>query len=306
MVDDSVPLKSVPSWIAQNASLSDTTECHVSKPVVIRTKDDYDKYAANSTLVNSKTLGRVIVSWADITDSQLATILQKKTHLQELVIEDCDKLTTMSPALDALVSVDSRLVLENLKEVKSVELKSLNTTGSELLITKLPVVTSMQLPQLTKVGASLTFYNAYRTTTLSAPSLVAVNGSLVLLKLQTLAAETFATGFASLRTVGGNLQITQASQTAGINSRTPLLLPAVTSVGALIVSGSYLVSLSMPLLQTVQSQMILAQNNYIRIVDTPSLTKVGGKITLSRMPALTSLCELSLDKDDFSGGQVCC
>ena len=305
MVDDSVPLKNVPSWIAQNASLSDTTECHVSKPVVIRTKDDYDKYAANSTLVNSKTLGRVIVSWADITDSQLATILQKKTHLQELVIEDCDKLTTMSPALDALVSVDSRLVLENLKEVKSVELKSLNTTGGELLITKLPVVTSMQLPQLTKVGASLTFYNAYRTTTLSAPSLVAVNGSLAVLLMQSVAAETFATGFASLRTVGGNLRITQVSQSR-ISSRTPLLLPAVTSVGSLTVSTSYLVSLSMPLLQTVQSQMILAQNSYIHTLDTPSLTKVGGKITLSRMPALTSLCELSLDKDGFSGGQVCC
>ena len=148
-------MKNMPSWMAENASLSDTIECHEIKPMVIRTKDDYDTYASNTTLVESTALGRVIVTWPDITDLELAKLLEKKTHVQELVIEDCSKLTRMSPALDVLKTVDSRFVLDNLKSVKTIKLASLNTTGGGLIIVGRPIVTALEMPKLTVVGAGL-------------------------------------------------------------------------------------------------------------------------------------------------------
>ena len=304
-ITSSLNLIVMPLWISQNASIENTIDCGYHPPVVIRTKTDYDKYAANSTLLNSVDIGTIIITWADISNEQLALLLQTKTTIDELIIEDCLQLTSLSPALDALQTVSSRLSLDNLTAVPSITLGSLTSVGA-VSVRYNTALETLEMPKLKTVGTGgMLLYVSRLLTSLLTPSLVSSDGSLIVSNCLTLTAAGVTAAFPSLQTVAKELQFTHVSYYGPNELRdTDLVLPRLKSVGSLLIQYGYTRSIVMPRLESVAGTFRFNGLNTLHYLDMPSISYVGGTISFYDIRLLSSLCHFDLSQAGFNSSLV--
>lgn len=150
-VINSPSLVQVPSWLATNASIATPQPCPATSPVIISNTASYQAYLA-SPQASAITLGQVIISWPQITSAQLARVLQNKTAVSELVIENGGRLTTLSPAVDSIATVNTRLILENLDGLRGIAFPALTQVGLGVRVIGCQRIRSVSMPLLTSIG----------------------------------------------------------------------------------------------------------------------------------------------------------
>ena len=242
----------------------------------------------------------MIVSWADITDDQLAFLLKSKTTIDELVVEDCSKLTKFSPTLDLLETVTSRLVFDNLAGVTSIELKSL-TQAHSLSVINLDKVQTVSFSKLQVVNSSFRM-DRLRVTTIDFGALKEIKESFTIDFCQNLPASQME-GFSALETVGGAIFMRQISM-SGTSRESDMVFPKLKSVGSMHIRESGLRSLSFSRLESVDTSLNLIRLTGVQQVDFPSITSVGGTISFDQLNILSSLCLFNLDQSGFKGTKV--
>ena len=291
------------AWMAKKASITSSSTCPYHAAVIIRSEDDYTKYAGNSTLVNSEDLGSVIITWKDITDSQLAKLLEKKTTISELVIEDCVKLTTLSPAVDKLKTVSSRIVVDGVSGVTAVNFSALERVGAGVNVLSMSKLQTIEMPVVTFIGGSVVIQICGSLTSVSAVSLKTVNASVDIQGCFYLSVASFASGFGSLKTIAGSFYLRSISA-KGPQAISTLIMPELETVGSLTLSECYgMRSAVFPKLKTVGSVFLYALSRFAQL-DTPSLTSIKGKFSIVGLAGLSSLCSLGVDESGFTGASV--
>ena len=84
-------------------------------------------------------------------------------------------------------------------------------------------------------------------------------------------------------------EITGRLRVAGNGDLTALFLPALRRAGAVELEGDpALVSVSAPALVTIAGHLLLARLPALELIDTRALARVGGALTVTAVPTLTS------------------
>ena len=86
---------------------------------------------------------------------QLATLLQRKTTIEGLVIEDNAVLENLSPGLDAVVNVTTGVTVSNATALTEVNLPAFTACGGPITIERAPWVTAVSANVLQEVGGSI-------------------------------------------------------------------------------------------------------------------------------------------------------
>jgi hypothetical protein len=273
--------------------------------VVIDSATALNVFRANTTLVSATELGTVVITWSAITSTQLAQVLQGKTVLGELVIENCPQITSLSPALDSLVNVSTRIVIDNLDALTSVTIPMLARTGSGVRIYGLAGTTSIAMPQLQFIGGTLELDSNTAVTSVAFGALRTVNGSLTTRVMRSVGGSVWSTAFGQLVTVQGRLQFWATSQ-SGASARSALVLPQLRSVGTFYIREISCATISAPVLATIgtmqgqQGRLDLSNLPFTRSLDFPSLTNVTGQIVLNNLATLGTVCQIHLPADGYT------
>ena len=242
---------------------------------------------------------------------QLATLLQRKTTIEGLVIEDNAVLENLSPGLDAVVNITAGLVVSNMPALTEVTLPSLVATGGGLTFVRLPVCLTVSVPILETVGAGARFESAAVLVNVSAPALTVVNGSLAFSQCQRLPGSAISAGFSRLRAVGGQFQIFLTGQHGMTGPAGVLTMARLQSVGQLFIRGNSYSSVSLPVLTRIGSiygahtagGLHLSDCFQLRSFNTPNLQACAGPIWFDRI-ILPSTCNLTLAAVEFTGAYV--
>lgn len=311
----------MPTWIATNASFLGASPCSSIPPVAIETQADFNRFMANSSMAQATELGTVVITWAGINDTQLSAVLAGKTVLGELVLEGLTQVTTLSPALDSLVNITSRLALNSMPALTSVAVPMLASVGGGVRVYGLSQATSISFPNVTSIGGALFVQSNNVATSVSFPAvtviggavmldrnnrltsvsfdvLSVVNGSMTVNNHNLLSGSALSDGFPQLQTVVGMLQM-QSFSVSGSDARSTLTFSRLASVGSLYVRISYVTTVSMPALQMVggdgeQGRFFFQQLTYVRSLDFPALTTVSGQIQFLNLNAIGNLCQIAL------------
>eukprot|EP00038_Savillea_parva_P030715 m.79625 g.79625 ORF g.79625 m.79625 type:complete len:2295 (+) comp9306_c0_seq2:357-7241(+) len=298
-VTGATTLQHVPTWIATNASLNGTTECQGLPPVVIHSQADFTAFSSNTTLTTATQLGQVVVTWSAISNTQLATIFQGKTVLGGVVIEGCVALTSLSPAMDNVTTVDS-LVVDTLRSLRSLQLPALTFSGSSIRIYNNNVLASISIPLLTSAG-DVFVYNCQYLRAMSMTALTSVNGTLSLSRLSYLSGSEISDAFPALQTIQGRFYVAYPSiRLPRRTMRAPISLPQLQSVGSWVFSNLRTTSMSCPALVNISGVFSWRDMPYLRALHFPSLQRLEGQFTLNNVPVLSTLCHIgSLSADTY-------
>jgi len=302
VIRSSPNLVQMPLWISQNASSSlsgvQTTTCPAVSPVVIDGPAAYQSYMQNGQLTSATVLGSVVITWAQISNTQLANVLQNKTVVAELVLENCGAVTSLSPALDTLTTVTTRLVIDNLPLVSTLAMPMLQNVGSGVRLFNLRRVRTLSIPRLVNMTGTLQVENLIAMTAMQFDTLQLVNGTINLRSLQSLSGGALSTGLSNLRTVVGQLRVWYVSQGGGAR-QSPFVLAQLVSVGSLYIREMQSASLSMPVLTTVGSpgqsgQFYVSRMPQMVSLSCRVLTRVTGQMTFDTLSILATLCDVWL------------
>lgn len=206
-----------------------------------------------------------------------------------------DGVKMLAPPAEALHSVGSLVVRRNLF-LTTLFFPSLEVVSGELTIFYNRVAT-LELPRLTTVDGSLTVEEANELTRVNMPELMVVGGDLRLIALGTYSNTLGTLALPRLRSVTGDLHLA--------NTPLPLNLPALTTLGSLIVDNNRLLpNLALPLLDSVGTLHVL-NNPELTSLSLPALTTVLGRVMIGN-PKLTDLSLPGLttvagDLDLFAG-----
>ena len=290
-------------WVASSASVSGASNCSALPPVVIETQDDFDTFMQNTALRQSSVLGSVVITWTNISNGQLTAVLGGKVAVDELVLEGLTAVTTLSPTLDSMANITSRIVLDSMSGLTTVGMPSLVSVGSGFRVFGLTRVTSISFPNVTTIGGVMLIQNMNALTSMSFDALSTVNGSLSIYNLALLSGSAMSDAFPQLQTVAGGLTM-QTFSISGSDARTTMLLPQVVYVGSLYLRNTYVTAISMPALRTIggagQQGLFLFQDMaYVRSLDFPALASVSGQIQLLSLAVLANLCQVALPSSGY-------
>jgi hypothetical protein len=309
-ISGALHLSKAPPWIIAVAALTGSVACSGDPTLVVHSQSDYDTIVQNLTLMASTALGPVVITWPQISDRQLTTLLQSKTVTEGLVIEGCTSISTLTPALDSLTSVSAGLIIDSCVALSSIDLLALQSVGSIVQIYNIPNLFQISADQVTGVGGSMLLYHLPQLSTALFSRLAQVNGSLVITSAIRLSGASIGAGFSALATVRDELQFGTFSRT-GTTARTPLMLPQLQSVGSWSVRSSYITSFAAPLLESVGGQgqtgtFAWSSLPYVSNLAFPRLATVGGQITISSLTRLSTLCEIGLLRVGYLSRQQAC
>jgi hypothetical protein len=295
-------------WIAASAGVTSSSVCPAVAPVVIDSATALNRFRANRALVSATELGTVVITWSAITSTQLAQVLQGKTVLGELVIENCPQITSLSPALDSLVNVSTRIVIDNLDALTSVTIPMLARTGSGVRIYGLAGTTSIAMPQLQFIGGTLELDSNTAVTSVAFGALRTVNGSLTTRVMRSVGGSVWSTAFGQLVTVQGRLQFWATSQ-SGASARSALVLPQLRSVGSFWLRETNCLSFTAPVLASIggvgqSGEFYFFRHPLVTALHFPSLASVSGQITFQNMNMLTNLCQIGLASTGYTFGRA--
>lgn len=299
-------LTEVPPWIAVNASFHGTTACAEFPTVVIGTAADYLAYTSNDTLMAATVLGPVVITWPEIRQDQLEVVLQNKTSLGSLIIEGCNEIARLSPALDNVTTVTAGVVLDNLVALTAAELINLRFVGASLRVYRNQRMVYISANDVETVGG-IYLYSLTRMTDASFDNVTAVNGSLTVSYTSALTGTAITNAFPRLTTVAGQFKLYSfSSSSAGAAAYSAVTLPMLQSVGSLSVQHSVITAFTVPALANVGGNGQLGQWNWYNlprlvVMSAPALLRVTGLIRFSRLRVLTSLCGLGLDRNGQQG-----
>lgn len=293
-------LSAAPAWMIQLAGLTATVSpCNSMPAVVIHNASDYAAFASNAALTSATTLGSVVITWPAISNEQLAVVLQNKTAVDGLIIEDCTSISTLA-ALNTLQTVGSGFVLDGLVALSTVTLPALSRIGSILQVTSLPNLFHLTMQNVTTIGGTLSLYNMPSTGTVQFDSLTTVNGSLIISSLRALSGTSITSGFRSLVSVQNEMRLSSVSL-SGAAPRTPIVLPSLVSVGSLNMRSLYISGFSAPVLTLVgglgqTGTFAWTSLRYLSSLSAPQLTTVHGQLNMGSIPLLSTLCGLGLQR----------
>lgn len=291
----------MPEWIATLASVDGASECSGHPTRLISSAADYSAAMSNTTWVQADAAGQVIISWTGISDAQLNALLRHKTSLTEMVLEDATAITSLSPALDALERIGTRLILNNLPALEEVELAAITSIGGSATITNNRAATSIAMPSLVSIGHTTTLENNVAVRTMDLTSLITANGSLTFRNLPLLGPGEVSAAFASLRTVRGALSFHGVC-----GGRTPppdreLSFAALETIGSLLLRESRFGTVACPAVTAITATVNLYGMNELVELDFPSLETMGGRFQVTACAAITTLCEFRVPQSGMSG-----
>mmetsp|Transcript_31795 Transcript_31795/g.95555 ORF Transcript_31795/g.95555 Transcript_31795/m.95555 type:complete len:1899 (+) Transcript_31795:340-6036(+) len=295
-----------PQWLARNASFPGTAECANHPLVVIHSAADYNHFLQNLSLMGATTLGQVVITWPQISMDQLAIVLQNKTTLGGLVLEGCNEIARLSPALDNITTITSGLVLDNLVALTATQLTSLRHVGGGLRIYRNRRMTHISAEALETTGG-LFLFDLGRMIDASFDNLVSVNGSLSVTSTAALSGTAVSNAFPRLQRVLGQLKL-QAVSWSGPTARSSIILPVLQTVGALYVRQLAIVTFSTPALTMVggagqPGAFYWYYLPRLTTINAPALRIVTGRMTFSRLSVMTSVCTIGLDRTGYYGSQ---
>jgi len=290
-------LVEVPQWIATKAGLGEKESCSGIRPTLIRNEEEYDNIAANSTLVNSKSIGPVIVTWLDITANQLAVILSKKTFIKMLTVE-YSNITSLDSSLVSVEEIGSNLVLQNNPKLTSVTMPKLKKIGGGINFASVHAIQQLKWPALESIGADVVFNGLQGMVSMVTPKLKTINGTLHIRQNKKFGANALSTAMRSLTTVG-------SLRTMGLVDSGTLAFPSLKTVnGPISLLGDRNVAIKFPKLERVEGSLRVWRQGNVNEFSMPSLEYVGGNIIFEALPKLRSYCNFSLTQDGFNASTI--
>ena len=263
---------------------------------------------ANATWLESASAGQVVVMWPQISDAQLGTLLQHKTVLAELVIEGSTELTSLSPALDNLVNVSTRLVIAGNTGLLAVSLPALRRVGGSLSLVSLGRAANVSIPALFSTGHNLDIQNV-GVSELDLSALTVVGGGISMRGLNDVTGPMMRSALASLRSIVGLFAVRNIAWSG--RPATAFELPALQRAGGLSLAECSFLSMSFPALTNITSGGIVMYH-LPRLTEfhMMQLAAVRGDVRLSVVANMPSICNMSGDLgiglDHFSRAILSC
>jgi hypothetical protein len=303
-------LSKAPAWVISVAALTGSLACSGDPILVVHSQSDYTAIVQNATLMAATSVGPVVITWPQITDTELTTLMRSRTSTEGLVIEGCRSVSTLTPALDSLTSIGAGLVIDNVVALSAIDLPALQSVGSIMQIYNIPNLFQLSMVRLTEVGGSMYLYSLPQLGTALFTSLQRVNGSLTITSTTSLSGSSITTGFSALETVQDELGFNTFSRT-GTSARSPVTLLRLASVGSWNVRTSYITGFAAPLLTIVGGQgqtgtFAWTSLPYVSNLIFPRLATVVGQFTVSALTRLSTLCGIGLPRSGYLSRQQVC
>lgn len=301
LISDTAQLVQMPAWLAQASGVNAST-CTANAPhLLIHNAADFQRVISSSTIRQASSLGEIVITWADMTTSHFSALFTGKTSVDSLIVQNNQRITTVSPALDNVTEVGSMLAFDTMPLLLSVRLPLVERIGGTIRVYYNSRMNSIEMPNLQTCGGMYLYNNRYITST-TFPSLTSINGTFTLRYMYYLSGTAVSTGFASLMSVDGEIDAYLISW-SGALSNTGFTLPALTRVGSWYFRRTYMTFISFPSLQSVRGRFYFDQMHRARTVQTPSLSYVGGKITFYRFDRLPDLCGFALPLSGYNSSE---
>ena len=291
-------LRQMPAWLAVRAGVAHQQECTGHRPVLVRNAAEYHFHAGNATLVRATAIGPLVVSWSEISNSQLATLLQSKTDVGSLFIERGTALTDVGAALRRVETILGPFTVAGCTNLAVVELPALTAVHGTLTFTGNRGHLTISAPRLTVIGAELRI-NA-NLLNISLPSLAVVNGSLRLdVRYGPITAAAMSAGLRSLRFVGGYAYFNIWMQ-GGAFELAALQTVGGNGAGSLGVYDGQFDAVHFPRLTNVTGAFTLWRQIRITQFSMPRITNIAGAILFQDLQSLPSLCNFTLPQEGAS------
>ena len=268
--------------------------------VIIETQADYEalQQEHGKTLGIARVVGNIKITWADIVEVQLSTLLGRVSITNGgIIIDGCNQLTTLEVVFDDLLTVGGELRVSNNARLESVTLPKLATVGSVLSVQQNGRVTKLDIQALVRVGATLLISGEP-----ALSSTARVPGFLLnsLEYVGGLAVKEMS-GISEI-VLPALMEVKEGFVVDTLFNLRVLIADSLGTIGAgLTLKGTSLLStISMAKLSSVGGALEWVGLRALSSVSMPMLSSAGS-VSLSGLDALESLCGLGLASGSVAG-----
>ena len=295
-----------------------------ARPLHIRTEQEYNLHAGNASLLAAGSIGVVVITWPEISNAQLAALLQSKTEIGGLYLEfgsvhqglagphQALALTSLDAALRRVRIIHGVLTVLNAPNLASISLPALTKIHTSFQVMALDGLRRISAPALTEVGDKLKLLLPPSIENVSFPALTHVNGTMTLdchrnACSTAMSAETLSAAFPVLRDVGEaatNPAATSLQVNYQLTGGTFELAALRRVKGSLYVAAGNFAEVMFPQLIQVTGGLRVWRQNTIREISFPRIATIGGLINIHQNGRLTSLCNFTLPENGIGSRVV--